>query len=815
MATGLHIHQAALYVKATKLELEGSFDKAFQLYIKCAEEQLRLSRLSSNANIRDRHKSEAAKALERAEKIRAKKRDLVTPVVKDHFSEGEQLRVLQQSSMVNGVSYAVWNDPSTSVQTIDLHNPRLSPGQLEYGATWQTPQQPGVVCDSEDPPHPEDIVQHVVSDCSLCASIAVCIDHDLRFESNLGKASLYPQLSEDLTTAANLSKAYSLRVLFNGAYRKANRYIDSQLPAYSDGKLMCMSAGSKRELWPSLVEKAYMKLMGGYDFPGSLSTTDLHALIGWIPETIQISSSRFEREKTWRLISEAYNSGTCVLTVGTGVKLPEEHLLPLPLLPAHCYAVIGVVDEEGERTMTILDNWVEGVETLHDQDLHFAIGEMTLQENEKEVDKKNRSQLCNVSWDAMCTVFDVLLISWDPGVFKNQLSFHGIWTKDMSLDESLPRNFHARLSVQSDKEADIWILLTRHVIDTTSRKDEYIALDAEVEDGGISYDMGLTGAYTNNTHVLIKTRSRTATLLIVASYDGASEEVGFTITVYSSASIQWAGSPSSLPYSEKITGALTSKNAGGNATLPTFMLNPQYFLRIHPDKSAKPNAKSRMTLSLAGDRRVPFNASVVWSQGQRVTDMSKSDIALSTGAYKFGYTSSAKAISPGEYTIVVSAFEPKQTGPFSLKIDCSTRIEVTTIPQEGSGMFSKVVRGTWTAETAAGGPSFNMYMSNPVYELKLLTQSQVKTRLQLITPDGSTAINVTLFRSTSRHTLGTHVATSGPYSDSVCGVVTPQITLQSGSYFIVPSTYNPGVQTAFKLLVYTSSNMSVERIQLP
>ena len=79
----------ALYAKATKAELNKDLDSAFKSYIEAAKAFLHLSRSSSDEKLQTKLKSDAGKALQRAEKIKAAKSDL-TPVIRDPSSEGNE-----------------------------------------------------------------------------------------------------------------------------------------------------------------------------------------------------------------------------------------------------------------------------------------------------------------------------------------------------------------------------------------------------------------------------------------------------------------------------------------------------------------------------------------------------------------------------------------------------------------------------------------------------------------------------------------------------------------------------------------------------
>ena len=76
-----------LLASAAKAEYAQDYDRAFALYVKAASAHLALSR-SREGDANERHKNAAARAVERAEKIKAAKGPAIVPVLRDPFAQG-------------------------------------------------------------------------------------------------------------------------------------------------------------------------------------------------------------------------------------------------------------------------------------------------------------------------------------------------------------------------------------------------------------------------------------------------------------------------------------------------------------------------------------------------------------------------------------------------------------------------------------------------------------------------------------------------------------------------------------------------------
>lgn len=197
---------------------------------------------------------------------------------RDTYSEEEKL-VLCRTSVINRREYVPFMhiDLSEKFQYAIPFTDKdgyltLSPKQKRDFFKWVRPdeisKEPCIVCGNN--PDYFSIKQTIVSDCSFVASLAVSASYEKRFGKKIVTAIIYPR-SKDKKPLCNPFGKYMIKLHLNGITRKV--IIDDYLPMNKYGQLLCSYSSNKNEFWISLLEKAYMKVMGGYDFPGSNSVS--------------------------------------------------------------------------------------------------------------------------------------------------------------------------------------------------------------------------------------------------------------------------------------------------------------------------------------------------------------------------------------------------------------------------------------------------------------------------------------------------------------------------------------------------------------
>lgn len=187
------------------------------------------------------------------------------------------------------------------------------------------------------------------------ASLAVAAQYERRFGRPLITSAIFPQDRRG-QPVINPSGKYMVRLTFNGIARKV--IVDDLLPVSRDGTLLCSTSSNEAELWVSLVEKAFLKVHGGYDFPGSTSCNDLYMLTGgWIPESVDLKGKGFDAKRTWRRMLTGLAAGDCVLTVATDSSLPAADYDRLGLVSSHAYALLDVREVLGRQLLLLANPW--------------------------------------------------------------------------------------------------------------------------------------------------------------------------------------------------------------------------------------------------------------------------------------------------------------------------------------------------------------------------------------------------------------------------------------------------------------------------
>jgi len=266
-----------------------------------------------------------------------------------------------------------------------------------------------------------EVQQQQVGDCSVLSSLAVAAHFELksRYQRRLISNHIYPQ-DKFGNPIYNPCGKYIVKLFVNGCWRGVE--VDDYLPVNKYEQFLC-AYSSRGKLWVSLVEKAYLKLHGGYDFQGSNSSRDLFVLTGWLPDKVKLEKCE-DKAALWSKIYRAYKNNDAMITIATGVIQDEDQV---GLVGNHAYGVLEIVECEGNRLLLVKNPW--GHFRWRGK---FSYGDKAWTPSLKQaLGYDNFSEDKGVFWitfEAVCAFFSHLDMNWNPDLLQYRKSFFDFWS---------------------------------------------------------------------------------------------------------------------------------------------------------------------------------------------------------------------------------------------------------------------------------------------------------------------------------------------------------------------------------------------------
>ncbi|RAH70742.1 calpain-like protease PalBory [Aspergillus aculeatinus CBS 121060] len=638
-----------------------------------------------------------------------------------------------------------------------------------------------------------DLVQDMVTDCSVVASLCAITSRYERGIDKLHYPVVYPCDLRYTDPKLSPSGKYIFCFYFNGCFRKV--VIDDRLPSSKKSRsLHVVDRSNPCYIWPALVEKAYLKLRGGYDFPGSNSGTDLWVLTGWIPEQVFLHHEDVTGEQIWRRLYKAFQAGDVLLTIGTG-RLTEREQEELGLVSEHDYAILHMKETKSRRQMLVKNPWAGDFD--HDSNFVLSSG------------YGDTSQVSPGTFWMDCEDvlqnFENLYLNWNPSLFRCRQDLHFTW--DLTIDRGLAGCFakNPQFSVSSNAGGTVWLLLGKH-FRTVDHHDEsgpsahcdepgFISLyvfDAGGQRVSLSDGALHRGPYVDSPNTLMRLDmpSYTTYTVVVSEQSLPSAKQHFTLSALSSSPVSIAHAQNKYKFTTKFHGSWTPSTAGGNAESARYPFNPQFSFKI----------SSATDISLLLEPEEPDLATHVklfWSNGQRISRVRSRDIAADSGDYRRGGSLAEKlGLSEGVYTIVCSTFAPDQLGSFNLWVSSSGPCEVKPLAPEAAGRRAVI---SDIGVLSPGKDRMLAPLETPrLTRLKIIGRSRQSTIANRPVGPSPMLMTVELGQGPYKEILAT--SEDGNHSDAISGVriedfnLHPNLEDRGGAWIVIERIGGPGGQ---------------------
>ncbi|KAI9646237.1 cysteine protease [Ciborinia camelliae] len=641
------------------------------------------------------------------------------PVSERPLSKHEEL-ILLEGSRLHGFIFPRWiSEPDDSIfETTSLYTDtselKLSEAQIETFAGWKRPYERGDVPPEllKDAENDEilmnaskdiDLVQDITTDCSVVASLCAGTARACKGHSKVLANILRPFDVQNQRPRSSKNGKYILRLQFNGCYRKVT--IDDRLPASSSTRsLHVVDRNSPLLLWPALVEKAYLKVRGGYDFPGSNSGTDLWIMTGWIPEQIFLQSDEIQSELLWKRIFKSFEFGDVMITLGTG-KLTRREEADLGLVGEHDYAILDMRESGSQRLLLVKNPWCDGMawkgprRSPVEEEPEANTWAEDLRESLEETQTESKCTKPGTFWMAFEDViqnFESLYLNWNPGLFRHRQDHHLSWTiQHVNTIGTFTQN--PQYVVHSLRGETIWVLLSRHFTteehdiaqrsstqSATSSSLGFISLyvfDASGHRVYLSDGALHRGAYVDSPQTLARFElpANTPYTVVAAQQNLPLPKYSFSFSFFSRSPLTIHSAPDGLTFSTSHNGSWTARTAGGNASAPSYPSNPQFSISVQEPTD--------IMLVLEADREdIAVHVTMIWANGERVTVINSRDIVGGSGDYRRGCALAELGnVAAGKYTIVCSTFQAGETGNFILRVKSSSHCEIRPVLAETAG----------------------------------------------------------------------------------------------------------------------------------